>query len=236
MDCRDESSQFKVTDKTYTTFYNCFFTLRVHVSVNGQTTEIDVSDKNILRLSSRYPEASISFDSLVGLADEVVRHHGVSGVSHSWCEYKAPLFELTIKPGDDLSMLLRMADQLQTKLAVKMEAMFLKSSATPLPSLAVNVHTELYMVTPNAAISSVNLVAITDDNLLSCLDLWRDSAVFNFGSAFIAYRPHEPILDGDEGAYHLLEPVYCHRCFHDIVCVCVRACVHGAWVWVWVWV
>ena len=202
MDRRDESSQFKLTDKTHTTFYNRFFTLRVHVSVNGQTAEIGVSDKNILRLSSRYPEASISFDSLVGLVDEVVRRHGASGVSHSWCENEAPLFKLTIKPGDDLSKLLYTADQLQSKLAVKMEAMFLKSSATPLPSLDVNVHTELYMVTPNAANSSVHLVAITDDNLLVCLDLWRDSAVFNFGAAFTAYRS-EPILDGDEGAYHL---------------------------------
>ena len=125
---------------------------------------------------------------------------GVSGVSHSWCENEAPLFELTIKPGDDLSKLLCTTDQLQTKLAVKMEAMFLDSSAIPLLSLAVNVHTELYMVTPNAANSSVHLVAITDDNLLVCLDMWRDSAVFNIGAAFTAYRT-EPTSDKNEGAY-----------------------------------
>ena len=198
-----ESTQFKLADRPYTTFYNCFFTLRVHVSLNGQTAEIGVSDKNVLQLSSRYPKASVPFDSLVGLVDVVVRHHGVSGVRHGWCENEAPLFELTVKPGDDLSELLHTAEQLCTTLTVKMEAEFSRgltqtdSSSSP---LSVNVHTELYMVTPNAVNSSVHLVLVTGDNLLACLDLWRDSAVFDFGAAFTAYRA-EPILEGDEGTF-----------------------------------
>ena len=159
-----------------------------------------MSDKNILQLSSRYPKTSISFDSLMCLVNEVVCHHGVSGVRHGWCENEAPLFELTIKPGDDFSKLLRTAKQFQTKLAIKVEAMFSKSLATSPPTpLSVDVHTELYMVTPNAANSSIHLVPVASDNLLVCLDLWRESAVFDFGAAFIAYRT-EPTLDGDEGA------------------------------------
>ena len=196
---------FKLADRPYTKFYNCFFTLRVHVSLNGQTAEIGVSDKNVLQLGSRYPKASVSFDSLIGLVDAVVRHHGVSGVRHGWYENEAPLFELTVKPGDDLSKLLHTVEQLQTKLAVKMEADFSRGPDSSSSPLSVNVHTELYMVTPKAVNSSavnntVHLDLVTDDNLLSCLDLWRDSVVFEFDAAFTALRT-KPILEGDEGTF-----------------------------------
>ena len=204
MDRGEESTRFNITDKVHTTYYNRFFTLRVVVSVGGQTVEISTSDQGVLQLSSRYPRASVPFDSVMDLVDTAIRQHGVSGVSHDWCENEAPIFALRIRPGDDLSKLLRTTEKLQTKLAGKIKALLFQalaetdSSTAPHSPLSVSVHAELYLVTPNAANSSVHLVPVSADNLLVCLDLWRDSTVFDFGAAFTAHRA-EPSQEENEG-------------------------------------
>ena len=206
MDCGEGDTRFKLSDRVHTTYYNRCFMLRVLVSVNGQTVEISMSDNNVLQLTSRYPKASVSFDSMITVVDDIVRHHGVSGVCRAWCENEAPVFDLTVRPGDNLSKLLHTSEELQTKLALKIEATLSQqlaeeaSGATSLPPSSVKVHTELFMVTPNASNSSVVLVPVTADNLLACLDLWRKSAVFDFGAAFTAHRA-EPTRAEDEGMY-----------------------------------
>ena len=136
----------------------------------------------------------MSFDSMSALVDDIVRQHGVSGVCRGWCENEAPVFDLTIRPGDNLSKLLHTSEALQTKLTKKIEAALFQgraegdSGAAPLPPSLVTVHTELFMVTPNAEKSTVDLKPVLLDNLPACLELWRKSAVFDFGAAFTALR------------------------------------------------
>lgn len=195
-------TQFRLNDRVHTTYYNRFFALRALVIANDQTVEISMSDKNVLQLSSRYPEARVSFDSVVVLVDEIIRQHGVSGISRAWCENKALIFDLIVRPGDNLSKLLRTSDELQTKLTAKVEAMLSQevSEGELPPLMSVDVHTELYLVTPNPANKSIHLVLVAADNLLRCLDLWRESPVFDFGAAFTAYRT-EPNQEENEGMF-----------------------------------
>ena len=200
----EDDIRFKLSDRVQTTYYNRFFMLRVPVRVNERTVEISMSNKNVLQLTSRYPKVSVSFDSVITLVDDAVRHHGVSGVCRGWCENEAPVFDLAIRPGDNLSKLLHTKEELHAKLGRKMHALLsqglveVDSGVVSLPLSSLSVKTELFMVTPNASNSSVVLVPVTADNLLASLDLWRKSAVFDFGAAFTAHRV-EPTRAEDEG-------------------------------------
>ena len=117
-DCR-----FKIADRIHTTFYNCFFALRILVNINGtRTVVVNMSEKNVLQLSCRHPTATMTFDSLTALVNTEVCQHGVSGVCQGWCENEAPIFQLVVKAGDNLAKLLDTSDDLHKKLAGKIEA------------------------------------------------------------------------------------------------------------------
>lgn len=123
----------------HTTLYKNIFLLRVPVTINGQPVEIGCDEKGWLTLNCRYPEAEVTFDSLITDVNEVLQSRGMECISNYWCE-EVPLFELKIYSQSELNKLLDLEKEIQEELASKIA----KRIAAQLMSTPASVATAKY--------------------------------------------------------------------------------------------
>ena len=109
------------------------------------------------------------------------QQHGLHGVSNYWCE-EVPLFELKISSYDDLKNL---EGEIKEELALRMSAQMSKFQDDESPILKVVVQPQIYLLT--SALDQ-NPIRVERENMLFCLDLFTESAVFDFGSLFHKVR------------------------------------------------
>ena len=179
----DPSDLTQLRLSPHTTYHRNFFLLRVHLTINDQPAQIS-SDGGHLTIGSRYPPVSITFDSLTTEVETIVQNYGLKGVSNYWCE-DVPLFELKVLSHDNLKRLLRSEERVQKELESRITAMLAQQSPEP---LAVYADAEVYMLTPLPEGKDASITRITSENLAKCTTEWRESAVFNFGALFRAFR------------------------------------------------
>ena len=179
----DPSDLTQLRLSPHTTYHRNFFLLRVHLTINDQPAQIS-SDGGHLTIGSRYPPVSITFDSLTTEVETIVQNYGLKGVSNYWCE-DVPLFELKVPSHDNLKRLLRSEERVQKGLESRITAMLAQQSPEP---LAVYADAEVYMLTPLPEGKDASITRITSENLAKCTTEWRESAVFNFGALFRAFR------------------------------------------------
>ena len=48
------------------------------------------------------------------------------------------------------------------------------------------VRAELYLMCPDTRTKEVDITLVNDDNVVACLDVWKNSSTFNFDRAFKA--------------------------------------------------
>ena len=177
--------------RSYTAYYNNAFLLRTEIAVNGQRTQVDINEKGWLTLNCRHPKAAITFDSLIRQVDATLQEHLIHGVSQYWCE-DMPLFQLKVTGPDDLRKLFSLEEQIQEDIALK----FNDSITTRLqlsdpeasPRLSVMSKMEVFFLIPDNINKDAKLIRVDNDNLLHCMDLLKESVVFDFGAVCRAYR------------------------------------------------
>ncbi len=200
-----------------TTYYNSFFILRTTLTVCGQKTEIGCSFKRELTLNCRSPALSLTFDALYSIVDAVIKKYGLSGISNSWCE-DVPLFQLKFTNPDSLRRFLRVTEHIESELAHKVsialgdELMALDREHTARQNIPVMANASIFLLTPDPLKKDVKIVQLSLENVTTCLSLWRESEIFNFGAAFRSYRM-QPTEQGHQKGV--------------CVCQCVQLCVHG---------
>ena len=195
--------------RLHTTYYNNSFLLRTEIVVNGQRTQVDINEKGWLTLNCRHPKAAVTFDSLIRQVDSTFQQHLIHGVSQYWCE-EMPLFQLKVSGPDDLRKLFALEEQIQDDIALKFNDSIttqLQSSnpETPPPRLRVLVKMEVFFLIPDNVKKDGKLIRVDKDNIVHCVDLLKESAIFEFDAVYRAYRinpTHE-----DKGSYFI---VVCH--------------------------
>ena len=169
----------------HTGYYLTFFVMKTPLIMNGQPAQI-TSDDGHLTLSCRNPPVSITFDSLIGEVDAVVKTYGLEVVSNYWCE-EVPLFELKLSSQRSLKRFLRLQDQLQSELASRISANLTQKQQSVGP-IVVYAHCEVHMLTPRPETKDAKVLVVTSENIDTCATIWRESEVFNFGALYRAMR------------------------------------------------
>ena len=189
----------KLKHPIHTTLYHNLFLLRTEVVINGQQAVVESDRKGWLTLNSRNPKAGVTFDSLVTDVNEVLRRHGMEGVTNYWCE-EVPLFELKVSSQDDLKRLLHLEEKIKKDFASKIVARMttqLQSSdqSTPHPSLSVQVKPQVFLLAPSCATNSAEVTRISKENITTCMSLLGDSKLFEFEALFRALRTNPTMED-----------------------------------------
>lgn len=185
----------------HTTFHNNFFLLRTEVVINGQLAEVGCDSKGWLTLNSYNPKVAVTFDSLVTDVNEVLRRHGMEGVTNYWCE-KVPLFEVKISSKGDLKRLLHLRHKLKDKLASKIATRMMAQlqsldHSVPPPSLQILVQPQVYLLIPDSDRKDGRVIEVTEDTTESCMSLCisADNKVFTFQSLFRDLHANPPRID-----------------------------------------
>lgn len=184
--------QQNVPNLTYKTYHKNFFILQTEIVVNGQQAQVDVDENGWLTLNCRNPKVGVTFDTLVTDVNEILRQHGLHGISNYWCE-DVPLFELKGTSQNELQKLLSLEGEIQKELALKINMKMktsLQHSATSgsPPSLHVLVQPQLYLLIPDYTHMDGKLIPITKTNISECMTLFGESMLFDFGAIFRASR------------------------------------------------
>ena len=71
---------------------------------------------------------------------------------------------------------------------VESNTAMLSGSAVEGQDIDCEVTTQLYLVCPNMAKKDTRIIPVEEDNLVMCVDLWKSSALFEFGDVFRAMK------------------------------------------------
>jgi len=56
------------------------------------------------------------------------------------------------------------------------------------PSITTTVQAEVFLINPDVVKKDAQVLPVTLENYASCLAIWKESEVFDFGSLFRTYR------------------------------------------------
>jgi len=178
---------------THTTYYSSFFLLRVPLTINGQPAEIGCSADNELTLNCRYVSSRIAvgeftFSSISAQLEDLMKKYGVFEVSHIYCE-EVPLFEITFCSEFGLRRFLQSKGSVENELATLISTNLMLSGQQGVgPSITTTVQAEVFLINPDVVRKDAQVLPVTLENYASCLAIWKESEVFDFGSLFRTYR------------------------------------------------
>ena len=191
----------KSKHRRHTTLYNNFFLLRTKVVINGQQAVVQSDREGRLTLNCRYPEVGVTFDSLVTDVNEILESHGMEAVTEPWCE-EVPLFKIKVFSNDDLMKLISLERKIKRHLISRIDARmtvelqsWAPDNCAPPPSLHVQVEPQVFLLIPNYPTNDGKIIQVTKNNVPSCMALFLESEVFNFGALFLASRINPTLED-----------------------------------------
>ncbi len=185
-----EPSQLRFTP--YSTCYSSFFLLRTSVTICGQQAVINYSTSGELTLHCRNPSLSVPFRTISAKVDDILKKYGVSHVGNFFCE-DVPLYQVSFPSEYKLEKFVRVRPRVQSELASLFSEVFteVQAAASPIvPSQPVPtaVQTNLFLVSPDALRKDAQIDSVTLENCSTCMTLWKESELFDFGSLFRVYR------------------------------------------------
>ena len=183
---------------THTTYYSSFFLLRLPLTINGQPAEVGCSADNELTLNCRYVSPSVAvggftFTSISSQLEELMKKYGVFEVPHIYCE-EVPLFEITFCSEYGLRRFLECNERVESELESLISTNLIMSGQprqgveNPHPSVTTTVQAELFLINPDVVKKDARVIPVTLENYASCIAVWKESEVFDFGSLFRTYR------------------------------------------------
>ena len=211
---RSETAASKLRQfPVHTTYYNSFFILRTEVILNGQPAEIGCSDDSELTLCCRYfplpgtystAKLSVSIQRFV---ESIVKNNGVHETGNFFCE-DSPLFQVTFSSESKLKKFL----QSKQKIEEKLSSLLSQNLKTPQQAVAAatlvptRVNATLFLMTPDAATKNcAQPREVTLENHSSCMAVWKESEVFDFGDVFRVYRTDPAKLQDQGNALYNVE-------------------------------
>ncbi len=185
------------------TYHSSFFLVRTGLSISEQPAEIERSSGE-LTLCCRSPRLSIPFPSIYSEVEDTLKKHGVGRVSNFFCE-DAPLFQVRFDSEYNLTKFLRLRSKVQNELTSLFSATISELQAKTSPDfpsqpVPVAVHIEIFLISPEQLTRDARVVNVTLGNCSTCMTLWKESELFDFGSLFQVYR-HDPSKLPQGGMY-----------------------------------
>ncbi len=193
-----EPSQLRFTP--YSAYHSSFFLLRTSVTICGQQAVIEYTTSGQLTLNCRNPSLSVAFPSFFAKVEEILKKYGVSNVGNFFCE-DVPLYQVSFPSEHHMRQFLQVRPRVQTELASLLSATFseVQSAAShivPDQSAPTAVQTELFLISPDTLKKDAQVVNVTLENCSTCMILWKESELFDFGSLFRVYRLDPSKLPG----------------------------------------
>ena len=110
-------------------------------------------------------------------------------MSNFWCE-QVPLFQVNFSSEYKLRKFLLAQQAVQSELASLFSAKLAEHdpTATPPRDIPTTVQTQLLLISPDAVKKDARVVAVTLENHSTCMTLWKESELFDFGALFRVYR------------------------------------------------
>jgi len=112
------------------------------------------------------------------------------------------LFKIKVFSNDDLMKLISLERKIKRHLSSRIGARMtveLQSwgpdNCVPPPSLHVQVEPQVFLLIPNYHTNDGKIIQVTKNNVPSCMALFLESEVFNFGALFRASRVNSTMED-----------------------------------------
>ena len=196
----------------HSSYYSSLFLLRTSVTLGGQPAVIEYTSGQ-LTLSFHYPKLSVAFPTISAALEDILRKYGVHHIGNFFCE-DAPLYEVSFQSQYFLKKFLRLRSRLQSEVATLYSRSLSKDSVAQgaaqaiAPTCSTHVPTiveaDLFLFSPDPVKKDARVVKVTLENCSTCMALWKDSEVLDFGSIFRVYRLDRSTLP--EGG---ISPSYC---------------------------
>ena len=167
-----------------------FLMLRTPVTIDGKPAQAVCDDRGWLTLGNGSPSVGVTFDSFVQDIDDILKSHGMEGISNYWCT-EAPLFQVKASSQEDVKCLLNLQEKIQEEMVSRVAAKLAQTmppSDPPLPP-HVEVCPEVYLMIPDYRRMDGKLIPVKEETISSCMSLCAENGLLDFGARFMAmYR------------------------------------------------
>ena len=166
----------------HTSYHNDFFLLKTRVTVNGENTQI----KSVKEGS--YEEPTLVYGSNISAKLWLITNT-ISPILHKFGVYhldtfyyeQSPLFHVTFSSESCLKKFLLEMEMIKHAMQLELLSIFLISDSSH--NLLVEVHPELFLVSPNRQqIKRADLHLITAENCSTFAEQWKNSKLFDYES------------------------------------------------------
>ena len=168
----------------HTSYHNDFFLLKTRVTVNGENTRI-----KFVKAGS-YEEPTLVYGSTISAKLWLITNT-ISPILHKFGVYhmdtfyyeQSPLFHVVFSSESCLKKFLCEMERIKYAMQVELLSVFLKSDSSR--NLVVEVHPELFLVSPNRQkMKRANLYPVNAGNSSTFAAHWKNSELFDFGSLY----------------------------------------------------
>ena len=168
----------------HTSYHNDFFLLKTRLTVNGETTQI----KSVK--TDSYEEPTLVYGTTISAKLWLITNT-ISPILHNFGVYhtdtfyyeQSPLFHVVFSSESCLKKFLLEMERIKYAMQLALLSVLLESDSSR--SLVVEVHPELFLVSPNPQIAKgSDLHLITADNASTFAAHWKNSELFDFGSLY----------------------------------------------------
>ena len=165
----------------HTSYHNDFFLLKTTVTVNGENTSVK---------EGRYEEPTLVYGSTISAKLWLIAH-SISPILHKFGVYhldtfyyeQSPLFHVAFGSEQRLKKFLLETELIKHAMQLELLSTFLTSDTSH--NLLVEVHPELFLVSPNQQnVKGADLNLITAENCSTFAEQWKNSKLFDFGSLY----------------------------------------------------
>ena len=170
----------------HTSHHNDFFLLRTRVLVNGESTEIrSVREGPVLNFRHSGSTFSTSLLSISNTISPILVQCGVYHVDTFYYE-QSLLFHVVFSSESCLKNFILAMGEVKSALEPQFQSLLSRNLKTESPQqLTVNVHLDLFLVSPNQKLAKgAEVHPVTAENCSTSATHWKDSKLFNFGPLY----------------------------------------------------
>ena len=166
----------------HTSHHNDFFLLRTRVLVNGASTEIRfVRERPALHFSNTF---STTLSSISSTISPTLADYGVYHVNMFQYYEQSPLFHVVFSSESCLKNFIATIEEVTSVLEPQLQSLLSRNLKTESPQqLTVNVHLDLFLVSPNQELAKrAEVHLVTTENCSDFVTRWKNSKLFDFGA------------------------------------------------------
>ena len=170
----------------HTSHHKNFFLLRTRVLVNGENTEIwSVREGPALHFCHSGNTFSTTLSSISNAISPTLVDYGVYRVNMFYYE-QSPLFHVVFSSDSCLKNFILAIGEMKSVLEPQLQSLLSHNLRTELlQQLTVNVHLDLFLVSPNQKLAKgAEVHLVTAENWSTAATSWKHSKLFDFGPLY----------------------------------------------------